>query len=388
MARPNASVEAVQGGLSNASVTPSGTSLLVVSVPSGLAELDYTGKAYGALSEVEADGITPQFDIDNNVLVYEHIKDFYKNGNAVLFVLPVDETQTLTEILTEGGADYNKLDALITQEQGAIKLIGFALNPEATAKTNEAGEASDIATAIPLAQSFRDKHALRVRYFNVILEHRNFTDTLTDASDLTQKTSPNISVTNARSAERVAALTTDGITVASEYSAIMPALIMILIYIATRKIASIADNLLDVLHDKAYVFPYRYPNKDGFYFGKDMTCAPTSDDYHRISRSRTVSKAMEITYNVLFNEIEHDKLLDATTGELRTADRVELENNILNAITTEMMQSGTEEISNVTVTIPTGQNILATGKLRTEIQVQPKGITTTLTATIGYAVSL
>lgn len=410
MARPSATVIAVQGGLSNTSVSPSGTSLLLVSVPDGLTELgDYKGQSFGALSDVEAQGITPKFDTDNNVLVYEHIKDFYKNGNAVLYVLPVSESKTLTEILTQGDADYTKLDELVRQEQGKIKLISLALNPDSTAKTNKAGEASDIATAIPLAQSFRNKHADYVRFFNMFLEHRNFTATPTDAPDLSQKVAPQVSVVNTRSTERVKALTDAGITTASEYSAVG----FIMGWVAGigveesigktrlgsigwvsaefsdgRKIATFSDNLLDALYAKRYIFAYRYPNKDSFYFGQDYTCAPDSDDYHRISRSRTMGKAQEIAYNVLFDEIEDDKLLDTATGELRTADRVELENRILNAITSEMMQTGTEEISGVIITIPTSQNILAIGKLKVIIQIQPKGITSYLTATVGYAVNL
>lgn len=418
--RPNVTIDILNNQLGGIATIPDGTSLLIVSMPTALAGVVYAGRSYSSLTEFEAAGFSATFDDTNNILFWEHVKDFYTKASqgTILHVLPVLETATMAQILTVGNVNYNKINNYITSQQGAIKLVAIALNPTGAAATAFAGEAIDIAASIPLAQALAAVHLAENRNFAVVLEYRNFVATSGAASDLTAITQANrVCVMASRDQARVNAIVM-AVPLASKYAAVG----FLAGYIASLPIqrsigrikngdigwtnASFSDGRLiadtanpptanplskgelDTFHAKGYIFPYRYTGKAGFFFGIAMTCTDATDDFQRIENIRVIDKAAAITYSVLLEEVEDEEDVDLTTGRLPASFVRALENSIENAVTALMNTADNKAISGVNATINPLQDVRTSGELVCQIEVVSRLTKSRLKGKVGFALNI
>ena len=418
--RPGVEIEILNNQLGGIATIPDGTSLLIIGIPNALAGVVYAGKAYSSLTEFEAGGFNATFDDTNNILFWEHVKDFYINAaqGTILHVLPVLDTATMTQVLTVGNANYTKINNYITSQQGAIKLVAIALNPTGAGAIALAGESADIATAIPLAQALATANVAENRNFAICLELRNFVATSGSATDLTALTKANrVCVMASRDQARVTALLT-AVPLISKYAAVGFLLGLIAELPIQRSIgrirngdigwtnASLSDGRLiadtanpptsnpiskgelDTFHSKGYIFPYRYAGKAGFYFGIAMTCTDATDDFQRIENIRVIDKAAAITYAVLLEQVEDEEDVDLTTGRLPASFVRALENDIENAVTAQMNTADNKAISGVNATIDPTQNVKVTGLIVAQIQVVSRLTKSKLKGKVGFALSI
>jgi len=392
-------------GTTGVTLSPDGTTLLVISVPTGLPELNYTGKGYGSLDELEADGIDHDFDVTNNVLFWEHAKDFFRQTTEnTLFLLPVDESKTLTEILTIGTADYAKISLLLDQQAGGIKLLGVCLNPDSTAQTAGAGESADISTAIPKLQSLAELQAESGRYFSGVLEVRNLTDTPSAMTDfLGLGTNDRVSIFAQRNQTEYEAIK-DEIPISAGYAAVG----FLLGFVAKieiqeaigkvrngdigwinpqlsdgRLLSSFSENSIKTIHRKGLITTVKHTGKGGWFLGVDTTLAKDTD-YDRISRRRVMDKALFITLVMITDELEDDKFLNEETGDLTTIEKEAIQNRIQKELESELSQA----VSGITVglldTIIDGTSL----KIPVRVNVLSKGIISEMTGYVSYVSSL
>ncbi|MDJ1494158.1 DUF2586 family protein [Cytophagaceae bacterium DM2B3-1] len=395
MARPNVTITKLNGGLGGTVTSKDGVSLLVISVDStayALGSSSYTGIQ---LSDFESQGFTKAKDLSNNVLVWEHIKDFYTLAPAgtELHVLVIPATTTFTQLFTVANANYLALQTYLTSKKSLIKLLGVALNPSAAETAPTAGISADLIAAIPLAQAFADNEFAKFRPIDMLLEGRKFTAaTMSAATDLRTKLSPNISVMISRDGARQAELVASGHTGSANYAAVGFALgrlagISVQVNIGRRKdgaigwtnahlsagqqVVLLSDADLDALSDKGYLFVTQDTGQEGFFFNDDPTCAALDNDYCYITRNRVINKAARIARQVYVQELLDEVSVDKDTGELSALTIKTFEDAIKTAIEDQMIEIG--EADAIDVYINPDQNVLANSTIEILIQIQPKG---------------
>lgn len=96
-------------------------------------------------------GITEAFDNDNNVNVYRHVREFYRNaGEGVpLNFMAVAQTETLKSIVQDTAGD--KLKRLLIDSDYKVRQLAVALNPT-DAGVPVDGLVPDVFDSIPFAQ--------------------------------------------------------------------------------------------------------------------------------------------------------------------------------------------------------------------------------------------
>jgi hypothetical protein len=152
-------------------------------------------------------------------------------------------------------------------------------------------------------------------------------------------------------------------------------------------IATISDVNLGVLHDKGYVFLRKIPTKSGLYFNSDPVCAPLSNDYNSISRSRAILKAVRLTNEVYSDYINDDPELNPATGKINVAEAKALQEAIEKKIGDNML-SGEKEISGVKATVDENSNIIQTKRQAIRLQIVPKGSLEGIDVALSYATTI
>lgn len=139
------------------------------------------------------------------------------------------------------------------------------------------------------------------------------------------------------------------------------------------------------LHQKGYVFLTPVEGiQNGVFFSSDMTMS--DGDYRSISRCRVMHKSRRVVRQALLNKINAPVMLDATTGQMSSADITEYQNTVLSALDLNMVQPGTgnAQISGRSCSIDPEQNIIANDELLIEYSLVPIGCTSVITVTEGF----
>lgn len=377
------------GQLGRVAPPEDGTSLLIATVTGGAG----VKGVYLSRRQAEEDGIDSTFDINNNCLVYEHIKDFYASApdGTELHVILLDEALTLTNIFTDTNAAYTLIRNYLREKEGKIKQIGVALNP-ATEPDAGTGANADLLTAIPLAEAFRLAETTAKRPVFVTLEARRFTGSYASATDLRALNASGVAVMAARDKNRWADLATAGITVASNAAQLGRALGKIASVPVQRSIARVEDGALiginsaelsggqnlddleeadlEALNKRAYLCYRKHQGKTGYFFIDNPTCALITDDYAYINLARVMDKVDRITDRVLLDELNDEVDVDASTGNISAIEIKALQTSIESALNTEMA-------SNITLAecfIDHTQNVLSTDTIEVVTDITPRGI--------------
>lgn len=384
--------------------TEDGITLLVVNVPVGYVT---TGTLiFKSLLELQAAGITQANDLANNVLFYEHCKDFFSQADGTeLHVLRVAEACTFTNLFTIANANYVSLQNYLASQAGKLKIIAVTLKP--ATETHITSLSADVMTAIPLAHALASAEYTNLRPIDIVLEGRKLTGTATLASNLRLLASGNVSVMVGRDATRKAELTTAGNTGATNYAAvglmagklakvhvgrnigrvISESLNIVVEFSGGQKpFVEFSETDLKTLDTKGYVFFKKFPSKAGAFFNDDHTCTAKTLFDSQIVFNRVMNKASRIAVATYIESLNDEVVVDATTGQLETIVVQTLQNELQRAIENEMLTNPDptreREISSAKVTIDPAQNVLATNKIAVKLTIVPLGIAKNIETTI------
>lgn len=408
MPNPNVSINPLQSNLGTLENAPQGVSLLVVGLPTGLEGVVYEGKAYGSLKEFEDDGFNQAFDLANDILFWEHVKQYFQNSRSLLHVLPVGDTVSVTEMFTVGNSEYTKINEYLTAQNGTIKLVAVAVNPpsEIIGTVNYA-QTSDLITAIPLAQAFSLKHSTEQRHFLVFLECRKFTASVGAAPDLRNLGNNNrVAVYPCVDLVRKAQLIDNPQAV--EYADIgyfLGFISKIDIYKPSwdstlgslvgindagfsggQAIKKLSDVTMSAYADKGYCCMVQIVGLAGWYFGETYTCVPTTNDFHTINRWRVMFAAMSAAYQVLITSLTTAEV-DEGTGQMSQNEKTALELETVNAINQLLNNPNFKAIQAVQAEVISG-NLITTKSITVNISILPLGEIKYITANIGYVSTL
>ena len=147
----------------------------------------------------------------------------------------------------------------------------------------------------------------------------------------------------------------------------------------------VTDSTATFLHDRGFISLRTHVRRSGFYFTSDPMATLVTDDYMSLARGRTIDKAISIAYDVYVEDLLDEVALDAT-GKIAVEKAKYFELQIENAINFTMTQNG--EISGVKATVDFSQNVLTTGKVCIDLQIQPVGTLNVICVNLGFASSL
>ena len=144
------------------------------------------------------------------------------------------------------------------------------------------------------------------------------------------------------------------------------------------------------LHRKGYIFLRDHEGREnGVYFSSDQTLS--TGDYRRISRCRVMHKSRRVVRLALLPYIEQSVEIDVSTGYIATADLAMIQNVVYDALDRNMVQPAspqTPQISGRQVVIDPKQNVLENDQLLISYALVPKGITSAIFVTEGFAATV
>lgn len=315
------------------------------------------------LEDAHSLGLDADYDIDNNVVVYQHIVDYYDDDENIglplwLMVAPQtveveseDVTVTIDDLVDPANSQYAK--KLIIEAEGAIYNLVVGFNPaDDYTDVMTDGMNSDVRTAIAKAQALWAWSLSTDREVQIVLEGRAIGGTASSALNLAAiPATPtgiqmNHKVTICIGQDWDFADTMTGL--AQKYAGIGKMLASMSkvdlnqdvgevetmnLTQETRgrwKVAGLSNHVkikdaetqLDTYHTKHYVFADFYQGVPGYRWNADWVCAPVVIDSqnnmneHSMGIGRTMNHASRELRKKLLMEVRKVKPVDTATGKL------------------------------------------------------------------------
>ncbi len=337
--------------------------------------------------------ITPEYDLNNGILVYEHISEFFRmNPNGTLYLMIADINSTYTDLIE------HSCKKLLRKAQGKIKRVGVVWNPYGgvTVRPFEAG--SPQIDAILSAQTLYLSEFAAHRPVFFILEGKNYSPTSTPY---------NIRGLNA---EGVMVVVGQSIVTANKhanyasYAAVGTALgarsaaavnvkhswvdkfncyggSLTVAGINGEKIDDISDAVQDAIDEAGAQFFRTHTGISGYYFNSTATATSATSDYAYAENVETMNKAARLVRAALLPYLESPQKIDPKTGKLSTEVVKQFE-TIGKRSLEEMLRN--DEVSGINVYVDPDQNLLATSKLEIQFEIIPTGSASKIIAKLGF----
>jgi len=338
--------------------------------------------------------ITPNYDLNNGILVYEHISEFFRmNPNGTLYLMITDIDSSYRALIEESCKKF------LRRAQGKIKRVGVVWNPrtpESVMPFEAAG--SDQIQAIMAAQTLYLLEFAAHRPVFFILEGKNYSPTSTPY---------NIRGLNA---EGVMVMVGQSIVTANKhqqyasYAAVGTALgarsaaavnvkhswvdkfncyggSLTVAGINGQKIEEISDAVQDAIDEAGAQFFRTHTGISGYYFNSTATATSATSDYAYAENVETMNKAARLVRASLLPYLESPQKIDPKTGKLSTEVVKQFE-TIGKRGLEEMLRN--DEVSGINVYVDPDQNLLATSQLEVQIEIIPTGSASKIIAKLGF----
>jgi hypothetical protein len=353
------------------------------------------------------------YDAQQGVLFKHHVKKYFEASSNKLHVMQVNLATTFDNIFTDGNGNNTALKNYLQLQNGAIKLIGIALNPNFV-EANTNGVPTNLSSEITKAQAFVADEFGNGRPVHVLLEGRGVDFTSSTLLDLRTKAAAGVSVVAWQNTDVPTTIPTT-ITIASvvhtfsvnvgRYAEVGYTLGLLSAVPVQRNIGRVKNGAVsyttnvasssgqlitglakatrNTVADKGYVFATKHPQLEGYYVSDDPTCVAVTDDYSWITRNRVINKAATITRRVYNQSILDEVYTDPDTGKLSALTIKNFESEVEQAVSLEMIRNG--EATAVEAYVNPEQDVLTTGEIVIEIRIVPVGIARYIVAKIGFS---
>lgn len=344
-----------------------------------------------SLADAVALKIDADYDTDNSVLVYEHLKEIYRvNPNCDLYLLIVAQATTYANMVDVAQAD--NIMKLRQAGEGSIRLYAVAYNPAA-----EVADTSALEAAIPKAQEFATLAFTEHEPGEVFLEGKGYD--YTSPIDFRALNAPNVTVMVGQSLSiandepTYAAVGTllgavsggkvnECIGWVEKYNVFGGSLSVA--GISGTAYRNIAQGTLEAIDEDGAVFFRTHTGRAGIYFNDSHTCVEITSDYAYIESNRTTHKAARNIRTALLPKLNSPVLIDTDAG---TLDPVTL-SVMDNLVRTELeIMANDQEINTPVkddVYIDPAQDILSTSELKIETKMTPTGTARKITVSLGF----
>lgn len=392
LGRRNPSADMVTGSVMNAIAT---TEMVLGNI--------YTLKN---IQEVEALGITQEYDTTNKILVYERLRRFFvHNPSITVHFMPVAQEVTLKQMVDK---DNNYLAKLLREKAGEIVQACVSLNPdEDYTPTIETGLDKDSIDAVYAAQALSDSEWSKDRYCEIYVEGRSFSGTtaailnlrtlVNDCPDISVIIGADNQVSNRdniykgyAAVEDYAAMVSKSavsqnagenieefnLTNVAEDTFIVPGLS------SGIKVSDYSETDLDTLDEKGYIFYASVSGIAGIFINDTHTCSEIDSDFAYGENNRTIKKAIKLAKTALAPKVKGRLYVDENTGFMAPETVKDLETTAKVALD-PMVTSG--DISGgVDAYIDAEQNVLATSEFEVLLTFIPVAIGRRITLKVGF----
>jgi len=351
------------------------------------------------LDDAIALGIDADYDSTNTVLVYEHIKEFFRmSGNkGPLYIQLVAKTVTPAQMCDPTLTTYSM--KLLAFSQGTVNQLSVAYCPVAAVTDDTA-----LLAAIPKAQLLVDKAMATHQPLHVLLEGVGYD--VTDSFDLRSMNAPGVSVVvgqcnevqqraviYAKSAAVGTALGTVALSKVSESIQWVQKFNLYGDNLSDFRISGIlSTNLTDAqlaqAHGDGMIFFLSHANYSGIYFNDSHSGGDATTDFQFIEDKRTINKAARLVRRALLPRLGGPVNIDPASGQIASADIKFLE-SLGNRAIRPMFSAGDisgpdPDGSTPPFTIDPNQDILQTGELVCDLRVVRVGTARQIKVKIGF----
>ncbi len=368
-----------------------------------------------SVKDAELLGINADYDTNNNVVVYRHIKEFYRmagSGTELhIMLVPVDTGLAVIFEDTENSAAKK----LAISASGKLRQIAAMVNPT-SAGTILDGLTDDCMSAIPLAQVFAmwayDNHMP----CQILLEGREYTGPVASAQDL--RDIPNVVAT------KVSVIIGQDWNYAESLSGLQQKYADVGTALGTLASARINQNIgenesfnltdggrsiwlvpglsnhiknadqyndLQTLENKGYIYGLEYSGLAGVRWNNDHVCAPIVIDAegnineHTIGYGRTHDKAVRLLRTAYLPKVKTVQPIDPATGKLPKGV-VKNFDNIGNTVFADMVARS--EISFGIAHTDPNSDLVVEKLLKIGFEIVPYGYANTIEGTINIKKSV
>lgn len=390
----------------NASYAISG--LIISAIAASALALDTPTTVYN-MNDVKALGITAEYDSTNNFNAYRHISEFYRNAGegTELHLMLVAQTVNLPTICETKGK------ILLAHAKGKIKQMAIAINlPDEMVVVPLNGIPTEVYNAIPKAQGLYEWADSHFMYCQIILECYQHTGSAASSANLRELENleaDKVTLVNGQDFLYASTKTGNAQKFADVGTVLgVMAKANVNQNIGNNEIFDITDAVkgvwiepgisshktnteliedLQTLEDKGYVFGVTYTGLAGVRINNDHVCAPIVIDAdnkvneHTIALGRTSDKARRELRSVYLPKVKTDWLLDKTTGKLRPASIVALE-DIGDKVFGDMIRNG--EISYGKTTVDPQSDLIVEKELLVSYVIIPRGNIGEIKGTINF----
>lgn len=359
------------------------------------------------IQEIEALGVTPEYDTANKVLVYERLRRFFiHNPSITVHFMPVAQGVTLTQMVDK---DNNYLAKLLREKAGEIVQATVSLNPaEDYEPVIETGLDKDSIDAIYKAQDLSNSEWSKDRYCEFYIEGRSFSGTTAAALNLRNLANecPDVSiiigadyqvstrnalfkgyaavedyaamVSKAAVSQNAGELINDfNLTNVAEKVFIIPGLS------SGNKVSDYSETDLDTLDEKGYIFYTAVSGVAGIFINDTHTCDKITSDYAYGENNRTIKKAIKLAKAALAPRVKGRLYVDENTGFMSPETVKDLETTA--EVSLDPMQANGDISGGVDAYIDPEQNVLSTSAFIVLLTFIPVAIGRRITLKVGFS---
>lgn len=344
--------------------------------------------------DANALGIDADYDIDNSVVVYEHIQEFFRlQPNGTLYVNLVPQTVTYANMLALSGTSYVK--NLLTFAQGQINQLAVAYNP-----VEDIVDTSALEAAIPVAQALYAYCFQKHMPLHVILEGTGID--ITAPVQLHGLNSGGVSVVAGQAEDSVnynghAAVGTGLGTVAlakvNENIAWVQKFNLMGGVVTNFRLGGVAasqltDAQIEAANTAGLIFFVRHIGKEGIYWNDSFAATALTNDIAYIEDSRTANKAARLIRTALLPQLNGPVTMDPSTGQIAASSISYLERlgnkAILPMFTAAEISGPDPSGATPPFTIDPNQDVLGTGEIVGVLRLVRTGTSRQLRVSIGF----
>ena len=365
--------------------------------------------------DVKSKGISPEFDADNGVNLYRHIREFFRMAGEgrELYLMLVPQDTTMVAICEDTLEVFAK--RLLIEAKGSIRQIAIAVNPEQDT-THLNGLPEDVYNSLAMAQGLAKWAYDRHMPCQVLLEGYDYASpasSVADLRNLLNVKAPKVSliigqdwayadklVGNAQKMADVGtALGTLAIARINQNigenesfdltSAILKAWLIPGLSSHQKNVDVYSD--LQTLENKGYIFGVTYTGLSGVRWNGDHTCTEIIRDVegnvneHTIAYGRTLDKATRLLRTALLPKIKTTHPVNPKTGLLPIGVIKNFE-GIGNTVLGGMVNR--KEITNGVTIVDPNSDLVVEKILRVKFRIVPYGTIEGIDGTVNLKTNL
>lgn len=334
------------------------------------------------------DAVSKGYTIADEPFLNKAIQLFYQElgGNQALTILGVEDTMTLTQMVTATNA--NGLKKLLNASQGAITVVGLIRQPgEGYQMIADHFLDKDVEDALLASKALAQYQQSINKPVRMLIEGRT--------NDITAELFEPNTVENGYAGVVLGSNLNDGsgaVALALARAVKYPshvklgngqngALTIPQAYIGDKPLEEFYPEELDAFANAGYTIMHRRDGAAGYYFARDNMAS--NDDFRILVHGRIADKAQRVAVATATPLLETTVRVDAN-GQINATEAKHLENEISQQIRSQMAG----QISDVDVNVPTDVDIINTSTGVIEVNVLPLGYLTWIKVTIGLTANL